>query len=103
MGLVMLARWTIPLLATLALVATLALLPSCIFDGTLKHDLGTQPEVLDDGWSIDTPRSVGLSEPALDRIHRELLREDRQLGTLGLLVVKDGKLVWETYLRSMSD
>lgn len=84
-------------------VATLGFLPSCIFDDTLKHDLGTEPEALDDGWSIDTPESVGLSQAALDRIHRELLREDRQLGTLGLLVVKDGKLVWETYLRSTSD
>jgi len=84
-------------------LSLIALLPSCVFDDDLKHDLGTQPEELDDGWSTDTPQSVGLSETALATIHRELLREDRQLATLGLLIVKDGKLVWETYLRSMSD
>jgi len=84
-------------------VACAAFLPACFFDDDLKHDLGTVPEELDDGWEIDTPQSVGLSRRALDSIHAELLREDRQFGTLGLMVVKDGKLVWETYLRSMAD
>ncbi|HKU42674.1 MAG TPA: serine hydrolase [Polyangiales bacterium] len=78
-------------------------LQGCVFDGELKHDLGTVPEALDDGWEIADPHDVGLSRSALARIHRELLREDRQLGTLGFLVVKDHKLVFETYLRSLGD
>jgi len=79
------------------------LLSSCLFDEPLKHDLGVVPEPLADGWSIATPESVGLSAEALSRIHTVLLREDRFVGTLGMLVVKDGKLVWETYLRSRAD
>jgi len=79
------------------------LLSSCLFDEPLKHDLGVVPDALADGWSIATPESVGLSTEALAKIHAVLLREDRFVGTLGMLVVKDGKLVWETYLRSRAD
>lgn len=75
----------------------------CLFDGKLKHDNGVVPEQLDDGWEIDTPESVDLSPAILRRIHRQLLDEDHHRSALSLLVVKDGKLVFETYLRKSSD
>jgi CubicO group peptidase (beta-lactamase class C family) len=75
----------------------------CFFDGKLKHDTGVVPEDIGDGWEIATPESVGLSPKVLDGIHEELLREDRYRSALSFMVVKDGKLVWETYLRSRSD
>ncbi len=78
-------------------------LAGCLFDGKLKHDFGVVPEQLDDGWQIATPESVGLSSAALAGIHKVLLREDRFPGSLGMLVIKDNKLVFETYLRSPSD
>ncbi|HWZ92208.1 MAG TPA: serine hydrolase [Polyangiaceae bacterium] len=80
-----------------------SLLPGCLFDEPLKHDLGVVPQPLDDGWEIATPESVGLSSDSLARIHEVLLSEDRFVGSLGMLVIKDGKLVWETYLRSLAD
>jgi CubicO group peptidase (beta-lactamase class C family) len=80
-----------------------AVVPACIFDEKLKHDYGVVPQALDDGWEIATPESVGLSSDTLAQIHAELLREDRFVGSLGMLVVKDGKLVWETYLRTPAD
>lgn len=86
--------------ATLALGA---LAIGCMFDGDLKHDTGTVPEVLDDGWVIDTPENVGLSPSVLADIHDQLLQEDHYRGALSFLVVKDGKLVFETYLRRRSD
>ncbi|HVZ31064.1 MAG TPA: serine hydrolase [Polyangiaceae bacterium] len=79
------------------------LLLGCWFDGDLKHDTGATPESLDDGWQVASPEDVGLASQALAAIHEQLLREDRYRGTLSLLVVKDGKLVWETYLRRRSD
>jgi len=85
-----------------ALLAVL-LANGCMFDGDLKHDTGVVPEQLDDGWTIDTPENVGLSPESLEAIHRELLKEDRYRGVLSLLVVKDGRLVFETYLRQRSD
>lgn len=77
--------------------------PGCWFDGELKHDTGVAPEELDDGWDLDRPENVGLSSAVLDDIHRELLREDRFRGVLSFLVVKDGRLVFETYLRRRED
>lgn len=76
---------------------------ACLPDARYKHRLTTVPERLNDGWEIDTPASVGLDPRALSDIHDELLREDRHRGALGMLVVKDGKIVWETYLRSPHD
>lgn len=76
---------------------------ACFFDDDLKHDTGVVPEPLDDGWEIDTPENVGLSRQDLDAIQRELLREDRYRGALSFLVVKDGRLVWEAYLRGRAD
>jgi CubicO group peptidase (beta-lactamase class C family) len=74
-----------------------------VFDGNLKHDNGVVPEQMDDGWEIATPQSVGLSTKVLDKIHQQLLDEDHYRAALSLLVVKDGKLVFETYLRKDSD
>lgn len=87
----------------LGLLTLLVGLFGCAFDGDLKHDLGIAPEALDDGWAIAKPSEVGLSSRVLDGVQRELLRQDAYRGTLGLLVVKDRKLVFETYLRSMED
>ena len=75
----------------------------CWFDGQLKHDFGVVPVPSDDGWEIGTPESVGLSPEALRGIHRVLLEEERFPGSLGMLVIKDEKLVWETYLRTPLD
>jgi CubicO group peptidase (beta-lactamase class C family) len=76
---------------------------SCLPSARFKHRHTTVPEALDDGWSIGSPGDVGLDPGALEAIHEELLREDRQRGALGMLVVKQGQLVWETYLRTTRD
>lgn len=76
---------------------------ACLPDGSFKRRHGVVPQPLDDGWQIATPADVGLDPAALDAIHMELLREDRQRGALGMLVVKDDRLVWETYLRTDRD
>jgi CubicO group peptidase (beta-lactamase class C family) len=80
-----------------------ALGTGCLLDKDLKHRGPTQPETLDDGWAVATPESVGLDPQALAAIHDELLRTDRFVGTLAFLVVKDGQLVFETYLRTLAD
>lgn len=75
----------------------------CLFDEDFKHRGPTIPESLDDGWEIAPPDSVGLDPQALAAIYEELLKPDKFVGALGFLVVKDGKLVFETYLRSLAD
>jgi CubicO group peptidase (beta-lactamase class C family) len=90
-------------LAPRFLVALGFVLPACLPDADYKQRGPTEPEQLNDGWEISTPEAEGLDPEVLARIHDELLREDRSFGTLGMLVIKNGKLVWETYLRRQSD
>lgn len=81
----------------------LALAGGCLLDAPYKSPLGTVPEDLGDGWAVGTPESVGIDPGVLAQIHIELLREDAHFGTLGLLVAKDGVLVFETWLRDPAD
>lgn len=79
------------------------LLGGCLFDKDFKHRGPTVPEPLDDGWAIATPESAGLDPLALATIYEELHKPDRFVGALGFLIAKDGKLIYETYLRSPAD
>ena len=80
------------------------LLPACfVLDAPYKFRNTTVPEVLDDGWPVGTPEDVGLDPAALEDLHDEILREDRFFGTLGVLIAKDGVLVFETYVRDPAD
>jgi len=90
-------------LVTLAALAALAANFGCLFDKDFKHRGPTTPQPLADGWDIATPESVGLDPQALAAIHDELLKPERFVGALGFLVAKDGKLVFETYLRTPAD
>ena len=48
-----------------------------LLDAPYKHDFGTTPEDLGDGWAIASPEEVGLDPAAFDDLHQELLRDDR--------------------------
>lgn len=86
------------------LLAVAALACGCTWlDEPYKFRGPTVPEALDDGWEVARPEEVGLDPAILAGIHDELLREDRHFATLGFLVAKDGKLVFETYLRDPAD
>jgi CubicO group peptidase (beta-lactamase class C family) len=79
------------------------LLTGCLLDAPYKVDFGTTPEDLQDGWPVAEPEDVGLDPGVLDDIHAQLLREDQFFGTLGVLIAKDGVLVFETWLRDPAD
>ncbi|MCC6619953.1 MAG: serine hydrolase [Deltaproteobacteria bacterium] len=86
----------------LSLLGALAV-AGCWLDGDLKQRRTTVPEALDDGWAVATPEEVDLDPAALAELHARILDEDRFVGMTGMIVVKRGKLVWETYLRSPAD
>jgi CubicO group peptidase (beta-lactamase class C family) len=86
-----------------SLFALLAAIGGCFLDRPYKHRNTTVPEDLGDGWAIAPPASVGIDPAVLASIHEEILREDQYFGILGLLIIKDGKLVFETYTRSVED
>ena len=89
--------------AALPLALFAALASGCWLDGTMKRRGPTVPEELGDGLAIATPESVGMDPRALEAIHARLLEPDQFRAALGLLVVKNGKLVFETYLREPAD
>jgi CubicO group peptidase (beta-lactamase class C family) len=86
-----------------ALFALLAVTAGCFLDQPYKHRNTTVPADLGDGWTISPPAAVGVDPAVLAGIHNEILREDQYFGILGLLIVKDGKLIFETYTRSTED
>jgi CubicO group peptidase (beta-lactamase class C family) len=82
----------------------LVMLVSCVLlDTETKHRFTTVPEDLGDGWPVGTPEDVGLDPARFAALHDEILREDQFFGTFGVLVAKDGVLVFETYLRDPAD
>lgn len=85
------------------LLLSVVALSGCLFDQDFKHRGPTVPAELGDGWQISNPEAEGVDPHALAAIHDELLEPERFVGALGFAVVKNGKLVFETYLRDQSD
>jgi len=83
----------------LAITALLA----CVSDAPFKVAGPVVPAQLNDGWEIAAPEDVGLSRQVFDGIYTQLVDESRFFNTRSLLVVKDGKLVFETYCRDFQD
>jgi CubicO group peptidase (beta-lactamase class C family) len=80
------------------------LLSACfVLDAPYKFRNTTVPEDLGDGWPVGRPEDVGLDPAALADLHDEILQEDQFFGTLGVLIAKDGVLVFETYVRDPAD
>jgi CubicO group peptidase (beta-lactamase class C family) len=85
-------------------MSLVTLAASCVLlDAETKHRFTSVPEDIGDGWTIGTPEDVGLDPDRLAAMHDELLREDQFFGTKGVLIAKDGLLVFETYLRDPAD
>jgi CubicO group peptidase (beta-lactamase class C family) len=75
----------------------------CFLDQPYKHRGPTVPENLGDGWPIAAPESVGIDPTVLASMHDQILREDRHFAILGLIIIKNGQMVFETYTRSLAD
>jgi CubicO group peptidase (beta-lactamase class C family) len=87
----------------LAVFAALAPVAACVLDGDSKLWSSPVPIPMDDGWRVSSPAEVGLSAEVLDQIHLQLLSEDAYFGVQSLLVIRDGRLVFEAYLNTPDD
>lgn len=88
------------------MVRSLALglvLSGCLFDGPLKHDGPTTPELLDDGWPIGSVEESGLDPVAVEDVRQRLLDQRHFPGVRTVLLVKDGWLISEWLLRTPAD
>jgi CubicO group peptidase (beta-lactamase class C family) len=80
----------------------LATLGGCIPNGRVKRPLEMTPRDFGD-WDLATPESVGLDPLSLLRGYERVFSEDEFLDTVALLVVCQGKLVAEGYVRDEAD
>ncbi len=85
------------------IVTTLLTLNGCLKSGNLKIAKNSQPQQLDDGWSVSTPQSAGLNTTLINQAVDLFFDENLYPTSLSLLVVKDNKLVVESYARDLKD
>jgi CubicO group peptidase (beta-lactamase class C family) len=81
----------------------LAFFSRCVSDAPFKFKSSTVPEQLNDGWEVASPEDVNISREAIDKVYAEFISEDRYFNAKSLLVVKNGKLVFEAYCRTLKD
>lgn len=82
---------------------TLILSIECIRDEDMKIPSTTVPQPHNDGWVIATASDEGISQDSLDKVYNSLFDQNAYYNALGLIVVHDGKLVFETYCRDPQD
>jgi CubicO group peptidase (beta-lactamase class C family) len=81
----------------------LIFLSGCVSDAPFKVKSSTIPEQLNDGWEVASPDEVDISQEALDKVYSAFVSENRYFNAKSLLVVKNGKLVFEAYCRNPKD
>ena len=75
----------------------------CVKDAPFKFENSTAPEYLNDGWEVASLEDVGIDQLILDEITSRLVSEDQYFNVKSLIIVKDGKLVYETYFRTPAE
>jgi CubicO group peptidase (beta-lactamase class C family) len=93
-------RATTRFVTALALSVLLISIGGCVSDMPFKFDTSSVPEQLNDGWEVASPEEVDISPEVLDEVHAAFVSEDRYFNAKSLLVVKNGKLVFEAYCRT---
>jgi CubicO group peptidase (beta-lactamase class C family) len=83
---------------TLLFLAMGAVAISCMEDEPFKRPYeGFNPRSLQDGWEISTPEDEGVNRQRLDQVFQVAYREDRFRLLRSITVVRNGKIIAETY------
>lgn len=78
-------------------------LNGCLKSGKLKIAKNSTPQQLDDGWSIASPQSAGLNTTLINQAIDMFFDENLYPTSQSLLIIKDNKLVVESYARDLND
>ena len=81
----------------------LTLVYSCLPEGDYKVAVNYEPTDAGDGWEISSPNDQGLNPGKLKDVYEMIFAEDRFLTSRSLLIVRNGKLVSESYIRDRGD
>lgn len=79
------------------------ILCGCVPDAPFKVAGPTSPAQMDDGWNVAAPEEVGIDAQLLDSVYSRFISEEHFFNAKSLLMVKDGKLIFETYCRDFQD
>lgn len=83
------------MLFTLALTVSVACRENPRPNDVAEHDTA-EPVLTDDGWDLASPQDAGLAHGHLETLLTEI-REQRLTNLHSVLIVKDGRLVFEEY------
>lgn len=76
------------------------LLSSCITDAPYKLEWDAyEPEQLSDGWQVEPAVDHGLNDEILRKMLDELHSEEQFFNTKSLLIARNGKLIFESYVQ----
>jgi CubicO group peptidase (beta-lactamase class C family) len=84
-------------------ISLISILAGCLLDDSLKHRHTYVPEQLEDGWEISSPTAEGMDETLMAEAYELFCDKGHYYNALALLVVRNDKLVFETYSRSPED
>jgi CubicO group peptidase (beta-lactamase class C family) len=81
----------------------LLFLNSCASDAPFKFENSTIPEQLNDGWQTASPEDVYIDQTTLNQVYKNFVSEDHFQNAKSLLIVKNNRLIFETYCRNTGD
>lgn len=80
------------------------ILTSCLKEDELKKPfISYIPAQLDDGWQVSTPQNENIDAEKLALIYKDYHTDENTWQVRSLLVVRNGKLVAESYTKDDSD
>ncbi len=75
---------------------------SCLKEDEFTLELNHSPRMLDDGWVTSAPENAGMVASKLQLVYELIFDEKKYPSSRSLLIVRDGKLVSESYIRCES-
>lgn len=81
----------------------LIILPSCLPESGYKIPVNFEPVELNDGWKIDVAAAQGFNPQILQDVYDMMFSEEMYITSRSLLIVRNGRLVSESYFRDMGD
>jgi CubicO group peptidase (beta-lactamase class C family) len=79
-------------------------MPSCLKDEPIKLAYnGFQPQVIDDDWQVSTPSGENMDEEYLKAAYQLICNNERFVMARSLLVLRNGKIVAESYPHDPDD
>jgi len=80
------------------------ILTGCLEEGQLVRKFVTfAPLDIDDGWQLSTPSAEGIDSLGLVQVYKDVYHHPKAWTLRSMLIIRNGKLVAESYLKSESD